>query len=130
MGENEKAAILDIGSGIGKFCIVGAQISKATFTGIELRSNLVKEAAQIAKKLNIPNVSFINDDITNIGFEHFDAFYFYNPFGEHIAVADWIDKAIDFSEKQLFVLEKYVQYESWKVLETGIVRAPCLKQWR
>jgi len=39
--------VLDIGSGAGKFCIVGAAVTGASFTGIEHRGHLV-EVARVA----------------------------------------------------------------------------------
>jgi len=106
LGENGKSKILDIGSGVGKFCMVGAGVSEARFTGVELRKNLVDEANKIKEELGLKKVSFLNQNITTVSFKEYDAFYFYNPFCEHAAVADWIDKKTDLS------LEKLAEYEN------------------
>lgn len=109
LGPNADDKILDIGAGVGKFCIVGAKFSNAQFTGVELRSNLVDCANTIKKTENLNNVSFINANITSIDFDSYTSFYFYNPFVEHKAVKDWIDKSIPFSE------EKHTEYSEYIV---------------
>jgi len=106
LGENGKSKILDIGAGVGKFCMVGAGVSEAHFTGVELRKNLVDEANKIKEELGLKKVSFLNQNITTVSFKAYNAFYFYNPFCEHTAVADWIDKKTDIS------LEKLAEYEN------------------
>ena len=106
LGENSESKVLDIGSGVGKFCMVGAGVSEAHFTGVELRKNLVDEANKIKEELGLKKVSFLNQNITTVSFKEYDAFYFYNPFCEHTAVADWIDKKADIS------LEKLAEYEN------------------
>ena len=73
-----------------------------------MRTNLVKEALRIVKKLKINNASFINRDITNVSFDDFDAFYYYNPFVELIAVADLVDNSIEFNKSKFNESEKYV----------------------
>lgn len=100
--------VLDIGSGIGKFCLTGGLISKALFTGVEKRENLYNEAKAIMGKLSINNVEFIHANVTEIDFKNFNAFYYYNPFGEQIAISDWIDKNISFSEEKLGQYEEFV----------------------
>jgi hypothetical protein len=107
LGKNPKSEVLDVGSGVGKFCIIGATVSSAHFTGIELRKNLFEEAELIQQKKGIKNISFLNENITSIDLGKFNAFYYYNPFGEHMAVAGWIDKSITFSEKTFNDYEGY-----------------------
>jgi len=108
---NSSNMILDIGSGVGKFCIIGASISKAHFTGVEIRKNLLEEAKKVSHQFRVQNISFLNKDIIDVSFYEYDAFYYYNPFCEHIATADWIDRTIDFSEGKLKKYEKHIQQE-------------------
>jgi SAM-dependent methyltransferase len=77
--------ILDIGSGNGKFCLIGSHLISSKFTGVELRENLVILAKEVALNTN-SNAVFINDDIKNIDFSGYDAFFFYNSFAEHISI--------------------------------------------
>lgn len=97
--------ILDIGSGVGKFCLLGSILSKSIFVGVEKRKNLFEQSKKTAKLLEIKRVHFINENVVNIDFTDYDAFYYFNPFCEQIANSDWIDK------KPTFSLEKYGEYE-------------------
>src|SRR5690349_15460565 len=67
--------VLDIGSGAGKFCIVGALNTRGHFTGIEQRQDLVTLSQDIATAHNVDNVTFIHGNITTIDFAEYDAFY-------------------------------------------------------
>ena len=94
--------VLDIGSGAGKFCMVGAACTNGHFTGVEQREPLHKLSLELAQRYGLPNVSFVHSNITNIKFEDFDAFYFYNSFYENINR----DSPIDFTvslDKQLYI---------------------------
>lgn len=82
--EDGKKSILDIGAGIGKFCIAGAACSDSFFCGIEYRPSLAKIANELIVKFNIANAVVQNGDVTEIDFENFDAFYLYNPFFENL----------------------------------------------
>ena len=90
--------ILDIGSGIGKFCLAGAYHYPETyFCGIEQRQELVHHA-QVAKAYTqLPNVNFIHANMTQVNFEAFDHFYFYNAFFENVDPANRIDDTIELS---------------------------------
>jgi SAM-dependent methyltransferase len=86
--------VLDIGSGAGKFCLVGAAYSRGHFTGVEQRGKLVALSDKLANIYNIRNVSFIHQNITAINFSNYDAFYFYNSFHENIDMPNKIDDSI------------------------------------
>jgi len=105
---NEKSKILDIGSGVGKFCIIGSFLSKAIFTGVEKRKDLVSEANRVKNKLDRVNISFLHANITEIDFSDFDIFYYYNPFYEQKAMYGWIDQKISFSEEKFEIYKNYV----------------------
>ena len=100
--------ILDIGSGVGKFCLIGAMNSKAHFTGVEKRKNLVDEAIELKKELKLKNVEFIHSDIKKIDFSDFTAFYFYNPFCELMALSGTIDDQIKFDEDAYYIYQDFV----------------------
>lgn len=94
--------ILDIGSGVGKFCLAAAHYKpKALYYGIEQRNRLVSLAESAREVLRIENVSFVNGNFTQIDFRNYDHFYFYNAFYENITGTDKIDNSIDYS-LQLF----------------------------
>lgn len=90
--------VLDIGSGVGKFCLGAAQQKPdAMFYGIEQRANLVKLAMECNNKIGLPNVCFLHGNFTQIDFRQFDHFYFYNSFYENLEGADKIDDTLEYS---------------------------------
>lgn len=90
--------ILDIGSGIGKFCLAAAYYKPhSSFYGIEQRKDLVQLAEAARQVLGLKNVFFIHGNITQINFEAYDHFYFYNSFYEHLATTQKIDDNITYS---------------------------------
>lgn len=108
LGTGEANRILDIGSGVGKFCLLGAMNSRAHFTGVETRKNLVDEALSLKHELKLSNVDFIHSDIKEIEFNDFSSFYFYNPFCEHMALSGSIDDQIKFDEDSYYNYQDYV----------------------
>lgn len=97
--------ILDIGSGIGKFCLAAAYFRPdALYTGIEQRADLVEYSDTARLKLGLENVTFLRGNFTGLDFRQYDHFYFYNSFYENIAIAERIDESIPYS------VERYNQY--------------------
>jgi 2-polyprenyl-3-methyl-5-hydroxy-6-metoxy-1,4-benzoquinol methylase len=80
------ARVLDVGSGVGKFCLVGALTTSATFVGIEQRGNLVDIASRTARSCGASRAQFLHGNMMTLDWSQFDAFYLFNPFYEHIAV--------------------------------------------
>lgn len=90
--------ILDIGSGIGKFCLTAAyHHSKAEFYGVEQRTELVQHAQICKEYAQLSNVYFIHANVTQLNFKEFDHFYFYNAFYENIDQDNRIDDNIETS---------------------------------
>jgi tRNA A58 N-methylase Trm61 len=87
--------VLDIGSGAGKFCMIGSVCTNGHFTGVEQRDNLHELGIEIYKKHKLKNITFINSNINQIDFSSFDAFYFFNPFYENIIQFDKIDDTVE-----------------------------------
>jgi SAM-dependent methyltransferase len=81
---SQQTRVLDVGSGSGKLCIVGAlTCGRGCFHGIEQREDLVKVAQETARRLEIEDrVQFLHGDATALDWSEFHAFYFYNPFVE------------------------------------------------
>jgi hypothetical protein len=98
LAKSDETKVLDIGSGVGKFCVVGALISDAHFYGVEKRSDLVRETNRLKNKLNLNKIQIINENVVNINFKDFDSFYYFNPFCEQIAEYGLIDDTINPSE--------------------------------
>jgi SAM-dependent methyltransferase len=100
--------VLDIGSGIGKFCLAAAhQRPDAMFYGVEQRKDLVQHAIACNKKLELHNVCFIHGNFTQLDFRQFDHFYFFNSFYENLEGTDKIDDTLEYS------LSLYNYYNSY-----------------
>jgi hypothetical protein len=83
LSEQKKAKILDIGSGAGKFCLIGALANENNnFTGIEYRATLHQEAVGLKNQFQLTNCQFLNGNILDYQLQDFNAFYMFNPFLE------------------------------------------------
>jgi len=100
---------LDIGSGIGKFCMIGASCTDGQCTGAEQRENLVAMANEYAAKYEIENARFIHSNIIDVPFTEFEAFYFFNAFYENIDRHAVIDNTI---ERGIHYYNMYTSYVS------------------
>ena len=100
--------VLDIGSGVGKFCLAAAHYYPDTFFyGVEQRHELVLYAEETKNYLQLPNAHFIFANMTQINFDEFDHFYFYNAFYENVDNEDPIDDSIETSYS---LYQYYTQY--------------------
>src|SRR6478735_8445679 len=59
LAKKRGAKILDIGSGAGKFCMVGAAVTRAHFTGVEQRSELFEISQQLSASYRLKNTRYI-----------------------------------------------------------------------
>jgi len=104
--------VLDIGSGVGKFCAIGALKTQATFVGIEQREYLVDAATEVAGRLEIENVRYIHKNAVDVDWSEFESIYFFNPFSENIDRSIHIDELCELSV-DLYV--KYVRHAQWQL---------------
>lgn len=101
--------ILDIGSGVGKFCMSAAYYKhKAFYYGVEQRKSLISYSETAREMLHIENVSFIHGNFTQLDFKNYDHFYFYNAFYENLASSDKIDDSIDYSGELYNYYNRYL----------------------
>lgn len=101
-------SILDIGSGVGKFCLAAAlQKPGSFFYGVEQRQHLVECANQAKAMLQLENVCFIHSNFTQLDLSEFDHFYFYNSFYENLAGTDKIDEMIEYSSQLYSYYSRY-----------------------
>ncbi len=99
LAPKEGVRILDIGSGVGKFCLAGAYYKRrAFFYGVEQRKDLVEHARTAQKAVGLSNVSFIHQNFTRLDLKKYDHFYFYNSFYENVKGTPKIDYNVPFSE--------------------------------
>ena len=103
-------AILDIGSGSGKFCLTGSYLRPdAAFYGVEQRKSLVDQANKVKELLGRPNVQFIHKDFTQLDMKAFNAFYFYNSFFENLPGTDKIDDSLEYSTELYLYYSQYLR---------------------
>ncbi len=108
LAPDEDVHVLDIGSGVGKFCITAAFLKpNAMFYGIEQRKDLVSHAINCSTKRGLTNTSFIHGNFTSLDLRQFDHFYFYNSFYENLEGTDKIDDKLDYS---LSLYNYYTRY--------------------
>lgn len=98
LASGKNARILDVGSGVGKFCLSAAFYQPGVhFYGVEQRQKLVEYAEQVKDVLQLKNVTFLNKNFTGIDFKKYDHFYFFNSFYENLDGTSKIDDSIDHS---------------------------------
>ena len=101
--------ILDIGSGVGKFCLGAAYYKpKAFYYGVEQRKSLISYAETAKEILHLENISFIHGNFTQLDFKLYDHFYFYNSFYENLVGTDKIDDSIDYSGELYNYYNRYL----------------------
>ena len=93
------ANILDVGSGVGKFCIIGTQLLSSNFFGIEKNRRLHTQANVTLSHLTKHRVNFILGDLFKLPLSRYDGLYIYNPFVENISIGKKIDNSIAYDEK-------------------------------
>ncbi len=89
--------IVDIGSGIGKFCIPAAMMhTQQQFYGIEIRKDLLDASTVLQQQLGIKNLHMIHGDILQHQLTIYDHFYFFNAFYEQQDEAEKLDRELIF----------------------------------
>lgn len=82
----ELSKVLDIGSGVGKFCVLGAmQLPDVQFVGVERRVELHSVAQGFQRDWPELKLEFILADVLDIDLSAYRVLYLYNPFYEHVA---------------------------------------------
>jgi SAM-dependent methyltransferase len=118
LAERPGARTLDIGSGVGKFCMVAAAHTKGSFVGVEQRGDLVEVANQLTSAHGVKNVKFIHTNITSVQFRNYDSFYFFNAFHENIALYGHIDDKLK-GDLRLYDFYSFYIYEQFASLLPG-----------
>lgn len=106
--------VLDVGCGIGQFCMAGAEATEGYFTGVEQRGHLVTQARRLARERSTPRVRFVHANITTVPFWEHHAFYLFNPFDENLRPAMRIDSAVELSG---YLFESYNAYVKQQLSE-------------
>jgi SAM-dependent methyltransferase len=94
--------VLDVGSGVGKFCIVAAATVNASVIGLEHRPHLVAIAKRAAARIGV-NVDFKVGTLGDCDPRDIDCVYLFNPFSENLAPAeDHLDESVELSERRFW----------------------------
>ncbi len=101
--------VLDIGSGAGKFCMVGSAYTTGHFTGIEQREYFYQLSNRIKQSYRLQNVNFVHSNITKINFKEYNAFYFFNSFFENIDSSAVIDDTVQTDINLYALYSRYVR---------------------
>jgi len=113
------AKVLDIGSGVGKFCLAAGQLHRnINWFGIEQRTHLVAEAKTVKRQLELPHVTFITGNFTQLNLASFNNFYFFNSFYENLSEDAVIDETVEVS-RQLFHYYHNYLYRQFSLLPSG-----------
>jgi len=90
--------ILDIGSGVGKFALIGAHyFPDAFFYGMEQRRELHHYAQAAKEYTKTNNADFIHGNFTQVDLAEYDHFYFYNAFFENLDSNGRMDHQMEYS---------------------------------
>jgi hypothetical protein len=96
------ARLLDIGSGVGKFCIVAAAAVDARVHGVEHRAHLVDIAERAAERVGV-DVTFTRGALTPRDAIDVDGVYLFNPFAENLCASDdRIDESVELSDARFW----------------------------
>jgi SAM-dependent methyltransferase len=102
LADGPRSTILDIGAGVGKFCIVAAAAVRAEVRGVEHRPHLVEIARQAAAKLGV-SPSFTHGTLEEQDPSNIDGIYMFNPFAENLCPrVDRLDATVELSEDRFW----------------------------
>jgi predicted RNA methylase len=95
-----RARVLDIGSGVGKFCIVAAAATHSEVLGVEHRPHLVEIAERATAQLGL-DVRYTCGTLGDCNPTELDGIYLFNPFAENVCPPeDRIDDSVVLSAVQ------------------------------
>ena len=109
IGSKSNQRFVDVGSGVGKLCVLLSLLTEMEIFGVEQRLHLHEVAEEIVRANSISRVNLSHGNMTDIDWDNFDIFFFFNPFQELNFKFDIF--AIDHSvspENGLYV--KYVRF--------------------
>lgn len=107
--ENNEQKVLDIGSGVGKFCITAARSFNCQFDGVEYRKSLVDIANELIEHYEINNIRIMYSNITDIDFSEYDGFYFFNSFYENLETSNHLNKEVEIEEHLYQIYLNYTE---------------------
>lgn len=109
--DSSRTKVLDIGSGAGKFCMIGAACTEGFFIGVEQRPHLHQVAKRISRQHGLNSTCFIHSNIIHIDFNPFDSFFIFNPFFENKLPGNPMDATVRLSRELYFDYSQYVKIQ-------------------
>jgi predicted RNA methylase len=109
-------SVVDIGSGVGKFCVAAALGGRCQFTGIEHRTRLVAAARALARTFHVEDqVDFVQSSTSDVSWPRADAYYLYNPFGENLRRIENqldgdVELGIDRYKREIAEAERFIEH--------------------
>lgn len=76
----QEDVFVDLGSGLGKACLLVHLLSGATSIGVEIQEELVRKAQESARVLGLSRVSFVAEDAATADLGEGNVFFLYVPF--------------------------------------------------
>ncbi|MDF2691802.1 MAG: hypothetical protein K0S65_185 [Labilithrix sp.] len=96
------AVLLDVGAGVGKFCIVAAASVDAIVRGVEHRPHLVEIGRDAAAKVGV-ELRLVRGTLANMEPASIDGLYLFNPFAENLCTReDHLDDSVELSEDRFW----------------------------
>jgi SAM-dependent methyltransferase len=111
------ARVLDVGSGVGKFCLVGALTTEGTFIGVEQRLRFVQVARELVHQAQVPQCAFLHANVLELDWQDFDGIYLFNPFAENLPHQAPIDHTVGLSTE---LYEQYVHFMEEKLAQAPV----------
>lgn len=108
---NSTTRVLDVGSGAGKFCMVGASSTKAIFHGVEQRSWMSDLARKLVFHHAVKNVNFFSKNVLQFPVKDYSSIYFFNSFHENIDATSRIDQKVTLSSDNYDLYNRYLQLQ-------------------
>jgi SAM-dependent methyltransferase len=106
-------SVVDVGSGVGKFCVAAALASRSSFVGVEQRPELVRIARGIADLLGLGSrVTFRPGVLGETPMPRASCYYFFNPFAESLLqhpLDDTVDVSASRSLGDIFLAERFLR---------------------
>ena len=108
LAPDASAHIIDIGAGVGKFCIAASLYSKGAFIGIEQKKNLVIAGNKVISQLGLQNVSLIHANFVSLDIIGYTGIYYYNSFHENLLPVDNMDN--DDAKRSVALYDLYIAH--------------------
>ncbi|MBI4096220.1 MAG: class I SAM-dependent methyltransferase [Candidatus Levybacteria bacterium] len=101
--------VYDLGCGYGRVCLYGALTTRAKWKGIDVVKSRLSAARRTKKRLNIPNVEFIQGNVVDQDLSDGTIFYLFNPFNADTQ-AEVVNKLKEIAEKKPI---RILSYWTW-----------------